>query len=142
MKNRTSLTLLELLLMIMVLALAAALCIRAFAYSGRLSKEDRIKAEAMAKAQNAAELIKHYKGDVEKAFSKLGWVYIEGFGAELDEDWKDCGHDRGRAKYHVLTAPYYENEEPLLGNMLITVVEAESDSIICSINAAWQEDKQ
>ena len=84
MKNRTSLTLLEMLRMILILALAAALCIRAFVYSGKLSKEDRVKAEALSMAQNAAELLKYYKGDVDEAFAQMGWSCINGNIAELD----------------------------------------------------------
>ena len=139
MKNRTSLTLLEMLIMILILALAAALCIRAFVYSGKLSKEDRVKAEALSHAQNAAELIKYYKGDIDKAFSQMGWTYLEGLGAELGEDFENC--EPGGLKYRVLTKPISEGS-PLLGNVLITVEDAEDGSVICSINAAWQEDKQ
>ena len=148
MKHRTSLTLLEPLLMIMVLALAAALCIRAFAYSGRLSKEDRIKAEAMAKAQNAAELVKYYKGDIKEAFEKMGWTYLDGFGAELNSDWDDCkvesylnGVRLVDLKYHVLVSPG-SADDPYLGTLLITVLDAKTDGVICSIEAAWQEDME
>ena len=145
MKNRTSLTLLELLLMIMVLALAAALCIRAFAYSGRLSKEDRVKAEAMARAQSAAELVKYYKGDVKEAFAQMGWTYIDGFGAELNGDWNDCEAESYQnwfrlvdLKYHVLVSPG-SADDPYLGTLLITILDAKTDGVICSIEAAWQE---
>ena len=62
MKNKTSLTLLELLIMIMVFALAAALCLRAFVFSGKLSASDRIRAEAESASQNMAELLKSEKG--------------------------------------------------------------------------------
>ena len=147
MKNRTSLTLLEMLIMIMVLALAAALCLRAFVYSGKLSKEDRIKAEALAFAQNAAELLKYYEGDAVKAFSEMGCTYNEGSAVMLNEDWEDCEHAEDSGAYGVTGLKYLvllkpdQDSGPLLGKTLITVMNAEDDTVLCRINAAWQEDE-
>ncbi len=147
MKNRTSLTLLEMLIMIMVLALAAALCLRAFVYSGKLSKEDRMKAEALAFAQNTAELLKYYEGDAAKAFSEMGCTYKEGTPVMLNEDWKDCEHAEYNGAYGVAGLKYLvllepdQDSGPLLGKTLITVMNAEDDTVLCRINAAWQEDE-
>ena len=143
MKNRTSLTLLEMLIMILILALAAALCIRAFVYSGKLSKEDRVKAEALSMAQNAAELLKYYKGDVDEAFAQMGWSCINGNIAELDENWEDFVVS-GKADGHRLTYTILVDmkEEDMLGTALISVLDSKTDEKICSIKTAWQEDKQ
>ncbi len=147
MKNRTSLTLLEMLIMIMVLALAAALCLRAFVYSGKLSKEDRMKAEALSFAQNAAELLKHNKGDAVKAFSEMGCTYDGSSLIMLNEDWKDCGYEEYNGAYRVVGLQYFvlldqsPSDDPLLGKTLITVMNAENDTVLCRINAAWQEDE-
>lgn len=58
MRNRTTLTLMELLVMILVFALAAALCLQLFGESARLSREIRQQNEAAILAQNTAEQLK------------------------------------------------------------------------------------
>ncbi|MBR0417388.1 MAG: hypothetical protein IJI56_06225 [Firmicutes bacterium] len=147
MKNRTSLTLLEMLIMIMVLALAAALCLRAFVYSGKLSKEDRMKAEALSFAQNAAELLKYHKGDAEKAFSEMGCTYNGSSPVMLNEDWEDCGLIEYNGAYkldgfkYIVLLKQNTGDDPLLGQTLITVMNAENDTVLCRINAAWQEEE-
>lgn len=58
MKNRATLTLMELLLMVLVFALAAAVCLQLFAAAGRLSGEISRQDQAVLLAQNAAEALK------------------------------------------------------------------------------------
>ncbi len=106
-----------------------------------------MKAEALAFAQNTAELLKYYEGDAAKAFSEMGCTYNEGSAVMLNEDWKDCEHAEYNGasgvaglKYLVLLKPD-QDSGTLLGKTLITVMNAEDDTVLCRINAAWQEEK-
>ena len=66
MKNKASLVLMEQLIMILVFALAAAVCLKAFAWADRTSREIRQQSEAAILCQNAAEAIKA-AGSLEEA---------------------------------------------------------------------------
>ena len=48
--------------MVMVFALSAALCLKVFLWSERISKENAARDGAVLCAQTAAELVKHEKG--------------------------------------------------------------------------------
>lgn len=58
MKNRASLSLMELLIMVLVFSLAAAVCLRLFVAAGEISEEITRQDEAVVMAQNAAEALK------------------------------------------------------------------------------------
>lgn len=58
MRNRTTLTLMELLVMILTFALAAALCLQLFGASAKLSRQIHQQNEAAIIAQNTAEQLK------------------------------------------------------------------------------------
>ena len=71
MKNKISLLLMEQLVMVLVFALAAALCLSAFVSADRISRETAQRDEAVALAQNAAEVLKATAGDGERAMQLL-----------------------------------------------------------------------
>lgn len=77
MNNKTTLSLLEMLLMVLIFSLASALCLRTFVYADRVSKEDALTAQAEREARSAAEILKGVKGDVEAA-AKLSGGRAEG----------------------------------------------------------------
>ena len=58
MKSKASLLLMEQLVAVLVFALAAVLCLRLFAGAERISTETARRDQAVAVAQNAAELLK------------------------------------------------------------------------------------
>ena len=58
MKNRASLTLMEMLIMVLVFSLSAAICLGLFAGADRLSEETSRQDRAVILAQNAAEALK------------------------------------------------------------------------------------
>ena len=133
MKNKTSLTLLELLIMIMVFALAAALCLRVFVFSGQLSASDRNKAAAQAAAQNAAELLKAEKGDISSVCDRLGLTMRDETGGSVLVPDGDALRLFYRIKMDV-------QKDGLLGKAVITVT-GEGGDMLCTLNSAWQEDE-
>lgn len=75
MKSKASLVLMEQLMMVLVFALAAALCLQVFAKAAEISDQTAQRDEAAVLAQNAAELLKGTRGDVEKVQSLSGSGY-------------------------------------------------------------------
>ena len=75
MKNKAPLALMEQLIMILVFALAAALCLQAFSSADRTSRESTARDMAIIEAQNAAEALKHCRGDYEDAAALYGGVW-------------------------------------------------------------------
>ena len=99
MKNKATLTLMELAIMVLVLALCGGLCLSAFAWADTAAREDALRQEAMQVLQNAAEALKHTGGDVPKA-------------AELYGAWED-GWIASGIEIAVESAPA---DIPLLGS--------------------------
>ena len=62
MKDKTALSLLELVIMLAVFALAAALCLRIFIRTEEVSVKNVNMDQALLQAQNAAETVKHCGG--------------------------------------------------------------------------------
>ncbi len=124
MKNRSTLTLIELLIMLLVFALAAALCLQAFAAADRTSAESARLDAAVTDAQNAAELLKSCGGDYEQAATILGGTW-DGL------LWVIPGE-----QYTLQIAPV-DSGHPLLGCAELRVCTAEEE--IFSLHAAWQE---
>jgi len=144
MKNKTVLTLLEILLMILVFALAAALCIRTFVYSNDLSKDDHIKAKAMNYAVNTAELLKYSKGDIDYALKELNidTVFEIGipFNKNMEPIHKDMyDDDESLAPAYLLYIDPSDEDDPYLGSAKIYFHDKDGNTIV-SVTASWQED--
>lgn len=69
MKSKATLVLMELLVMILVFSLGAAMCLQAFVKAEEIADRTARLDEATILAQNAAELLKATRGDIEKAKS-------------------------------------------------------------------------
>ena len=67
MRTKAPLVMLEQVVMLLVFALAAALCLRAFVQADSMSKTNAARDEAMVQVQQAAEVVKHCRGDLEQA---------------------------------------------------------------------------
>ncbi len=72
MRKKGTLVLIELSVMILVVAIAAAVCIGGMVWAGRTSKETAAIDKAYGIAQNAAELYRHFDGDLDRLAHKLG----------------------------------------------------------------------
>ena len=125
MKGKTSLVLLEQVVMILVFALAAALCLQAFALSGRISTESELRDRAVLQAQNAVEILKDCGGDRAQAVDQIG--------GRFDGDILVCEADGLR-----MTVVWQTPEVRYLGTAQVTVRNADGD-VLAELPAAWQE---
>ncbi len=102
--NKSILVLIEHIVMLLVFALAAAVCLRMFALSGRLSRTYEATDRAVLAAQNAAELIKQngIKGFAEltgaKADGEKSWTVF------YDENWEKTAEESGKYVLKVIGA--------------------------------------
>lgn len=117
MRNRTILSLIEMLIMVMVFAVAAAICLRAFVWADLTSADSKAKAEAALMAQEAAELLQHYEGDVDKTVSELNERTDEG-------SWR--------------TDIQLGDETAYLGSATVTVSDS-SGEVLAVIPVKWQK---
>lgn len=126
MKNKSSLTLMELLIMLLVFALAAALCLQAFAAADRISGHSAVLDRAVLEAQNAAETLKNCGGDYEAAADLYGGTWDGGSWRVEVED----GH---------LTAAPQDSPHPLTGCALITVTDGDGNELY-TLPVVWQKE--
>ena len=140
MRSKTPLALMEQVVMVLVFALAAALCLRAFALSDRLSREGELRDGAVLLAQNAAEVCKAGGGD---------WDYMETVlgGDALGYSWTVLYNERmepvaaEEAAYEVVVRPETA-EAPGLGRATVSVFEMDGGDLLFQLPVAWQEEVQ
>ncbi len=138
MKSKAPLALMEQMIMVLVFALAAALCLRAFALSDRLSKEGEARDGAVLLAQNAAEVCKAGGGDWAYMESVLGGEALEySWTAFFDEELTAVAAEESAA-YRVM-AVGEATLVPGLGQASVSVYDAEGE-LLFRIPAAWQEE--
>ena len=93
-RSKAPLSLMEQLIMVFVFAFAAAICLQAFVYSDRLSKDGTTKETAAVRATEVIETVKAYHGDLKKAADTLQGTATEatgetGEGAVLTKTYDD-----------------------------------------------------
>lgn len=120
MKNKATLTLMELSVMVLVLALCGGLCLSAFAWADRQAREDQNRQEALLVLQNAAEALKHTGGDVQKA--------AEIYGA-WEDGWKVSGFE--------ITAESLSTDLALLGSARLEI--RQEGKSLGLLTVCWQE---
>lgn len=126
MKSKTPLVLMEQLVMVLVFALAAALCLRCFVSTDRISEKNTLRDEAVLMAQSAAETVKGCYGDYEAAAQRLGGQWNGSVLAIHSDEMslfvipEDGGHD-------------------LLGRARVEVYTHEGDVLLFALTTAWQE---
>ena len=119
MKDKATLTLMELLVMVLVFSLAAALCLKAFVWSTQKTKENKIVAQAAVMAQSAAEEMK-----AARTAKTENLTY--------DENWQPAEN----GCYILKTEPFSGS---LLGGAEITV-EDRTGNVMFRLTVRWQED--
>lgn len=135
MKRNASLILIELVIMLLVFALAAALCVQAFAWADSRSRESEASDMALIQAQNAAEVLKHHRGDFSLAAKDLGgqwdgsrWVI------SYNGNWELIGEDPA----YFLQAEQVLCETAYLGQAKLTVLDQEG-TVLAELSVCWQE---
>lgn len=120
MKDKATLSLMELLVMVLVFSLAAALCLKAFVWSTQKAAENKVIAGAAIAAQSAAEQMKA-AGE-----ARTGEQY-------LDENWQPVSEN---GCYVLKTEPF---SAALLGGAEITVEDLRGTELF-RLSVRWQED--
>lgn len=137
MKNKAPLALMEQLVMLVVFALAAALCLQIFVFSGDLSRYSRARSQGVTVAQNAAEILKYNKGDLEACARQYGGSKTEnGWQMGFDQSWQETSEEETA---YLLRVTPVEEAEPLLGTAEVTVSRADGN-VLVQLTVSWQED--
>ena len=151
MRNKAPLALMEQMVMLLVFALAAALCLQAFVQSDRLSKESAARDRAITLCQNAAEAVRHSRGDLKKTAELLGLSYPhEGGGEALslgyDKDWNSFGvvQEVGKDVLRTVRIAPVDSGVDGLGRAKIEALEWDDGGgadprSIYAIEVCWQE---
>ena len=138
MKKKLFLSLLEQLCMITVFTVVSVFCLQGFFGANNLSEKRRDLDNAVIASQNAAELIKQYKGNMAEAAEVLsGTATADGLTVKYDENWTAVSEDKDAA--FLLKLKIKPRETPLLGEALVEVIDREG--VIFSVDVAWQEDR-
>ena len=136
MNRKSVLQLIELLIMVLVFAIAACICIRCFVYADTLSKEQENKTAAVQVAQNAAEHLKSFSGDMEAAAAVMGG-YCEDdiWYIPMDTSWNVT--DASAQAAFLLTVTRQEPTELPMATALVCV--SEGTKTLIQFTVAWQE---
>lgn len=90
-RPRSNLFLIELTIAILSFALCAGICMRIFAKASIDLRESERLLSSMSNAENAAELYKHFSGDLEAVASALGGTAAgNALKIHYDKDWNVC----------------------------------------------------
>ena len=135
MKRNTALILLELVIMLLVFSLAAALCLQAFTWADIRSRESGQKDAAYVRIQNAAEVLKHHRGDFALAARDLGGRWNgESWTMHFDALWRNTSS----ASAFCLQVKPVAGEIRYLGTAILTVSDADG-TVLAELTVSWQE---
>ena len=112
MKSKAPLVMMEQIVMVLVFALAAALCLRTFVLSGKISQMTENKNRAVLEVQNAAENMKH--GDA------VGTTYFS-------KEW-EIVQEETFAEY-IMTVSYAETSNLPVWQAEIVLMTAEGEEL-------------
>ncbi len=152
-RSKAPLSLMEQLIMVFVFAFAAAVCLQAFVYSDRLSKDGTTKETAAVRATEVVETCKAYHGDLKKAADAIQGQVTDatsdnGEGAVLTKAYDDDSL-RVEVKTQAKIATGGEAPDNLLHQKADVSVfeipkegEAEKTTPVYTVQVAWQLQEQ
>ncbi len=136
-RGKTPLLLMEQLVMLLVFALAAALCLRAFVFSDRLSRQLEARDRAAELIQSVAETLRHTDGDFPRAAELLGAQHGDENSLMIDfgSDWAPAGE----TMRYTLGASRQDSGVPGLGRAQVWARDEETGQELLRLDIAWQE---
>ncbi len=135
MKRNASLILLELVIMLLVFALAAALCLQAFVWADSQSRHSGRVDAAYIHIQNAAEVLKHHRGNYALAAKDLGGQWDgESWIIYYDDNWQITDTEF----VFCLRVEPLSSETEHLGTAQLTVTDSDG-SVLAQLTVSWQE---
>jgi len=127
MKSKAPLAMMEQIVMVLVFALAAALCVQAFALSGKISKKTEAENRAAVEAQNVAETMKN--GGISEYLERYAPKQTEDKSVSFfTKDWKITGEEK-QAEYNM-TVIYKESADLFLWQADITLADVSGEELI------------
>ena len=135
MRSKAPLALMEQLIMVLVFALAAVLCLRAFVWSDQRSRQDETRDQAVLCAQNAAETLRHVRGDGAAAQARLGGVWD---GQVWTLTYDSGGQSDPLTPAFTLTLQPQPGGVPYLGQALVTADTPDGTRLV-QLTVRWQE---
>jgi len=138
MRSKAPLVLMEQLIMVLVFAIAAALCLRMFVSSGKLSQRYADTDMAVQVAQTAAERIKHEKGVYLDRYDVAFYGQTHGQLTALpyDENWQPTVENAAYYVYITCSQP-----TPYLAQAHISVCTLAGEELF-DMPVAWQTDPE
>ena len=135
MKRNASVILLELVIMLLVFSVAAALCLQAFVWADSQSRQSGVMDNAYIQIQNAAEILKHHRGNYALAARDAGGQWNgEEWSIYYDDNWQRAD----TPSVFCLRAKPLPVEAEYLGMAQLTVTDA-SGSVLAELHVSWQE---
>ena len=133
MRSKTPLALMEQVIMVLVFALAAALCLRAFVLSDRISRDCEERDRAVPAVQTVAEILKNCRGDFAET-ERLAEAALDNADIVVyDSDDRESAEDALCIAILPLAA-----ESELLGSAEVAALSGDGD-VILSLRVSWQE---
>ena len=133
MRSKTPLALMEQVIMVLVFALAAAMCLRAFYLSDRISRQCEEKDQAILAVQTVAEILKNCRGDMEETKRRLGTT-LDNVDLVIYRSSQNAPPSDGIC-VAILPLP---DDKALLGRAEVTAYDSKGEPIV-SLTVAWQE---
>ena len=133
MRSKTPLALMEQVIMVLVFALAAALCLRVFVLSDRISRECEARDRAVPAVQTVAEILKNCRGDFAET-ERLAEAALDNIDILLYHSDR-TEHTEDALCITVLPA---NTESELLGSAEVSALN-DSGDVIFSLTVSWQE---
>lgn len=148
MRQKTSLSLMELAVMVAVFALAAAVCLRAFVWADTHSRRSEAESWAATLCQSTADAIKAAEGDAEarlRAVAEAMEIPYGAFTAEsacdfdghYDADFRIC---TDRSYSYCLVVRPVETDILGLGKAEVAVTDSTYTDTLFSLEVCWQEE--
>ncbi len=135
MKGKMALILIELTVMLLIFALAAALCLSAFVWSDTRSVQSSQLDSALLRLQNAAEALKHSRGDLSAAARIIGGSFdANQWSIAFDEEWEETQSSPA----YRMTAVLQESTVAYLGEALLEILDRDG-GCIARLSVCWQE---
>ena len=134
MKNKATLTLIELSVMLAVFALAAVLCVRVFLWAEDTSTAGAARDGALLQAQGAAEVLKAHGGALDEAAAVFGGTLTaQTWTVHYNAQWEQTAAPDA----YVLIARPKAQTSDLRGMADICVLRG--DVCLARMEIAWQE---
>lgn len=134
MRSKTPLALMEQVIMVLVFALAAALCLRAFVLSDRISHACEERDRAVMAVQTVAETLKLCRGDLEET-ERIAESALDNVDVVSRYDGQN-GADS--ASDLIVSISPAESGAALMSCAEITAFNSKGETVL-TLTAAWQE---